>query len=115
MHSGCSSLSSFGKVTIGRALSEHNAMATEWRVRDDAYLREARARVAAVDERGVVLDRTIFYPQGGGQMGDTGVLTRESGDEIRVVDTRKGDAPDSVLHLLADGARRPEIGETVGL
>jgi len=90
-------------------------MATEWLFRDDAYLREARARVVAVDARGVELDRTLFYPQGGGQTGDSGVLTRESGEAIRVVDTRKGEAPDSVLHLLAHDEPRPEVGETLQL
>jgi misacylated tRNA(Ala) deacylase len=89
-------------------------MATEWLFRDDAYLREARARVVGVDARGVVLDRTIFYPQGGGQLGDSGLLTRESGEPIRVVDTRKVDA-DSAVHLLAEDTPLPEIGETVGL
>jgi len=90
-------------------------MATEWLFRDDAYLRETTARVVAVDERGVVLDRTIFYPQGGGQIGDTGVLTRGNGEALGVADTRKGEAPDSVLHVLAAGAPRPELGETLTL
>jgi misacylated tRNA(Ala) deacylase len=90
-------------------------MVTEWLFRDDAYLREARARVVGVDARGVELDRTLFYPQGGGQMGDSGVLTRENGDAIRVVDTRKGEGPESVLHLLANDAPRPEVGETLAL
>jgi len=90
-------------------------MATEWLFRDDAYLREAEARVVAADARGIVLDRTIFYPQGGGQVGDTGVLTRANGEAVVVVDARKGDEPDSVLHLLAPDAPRPEVGETLGL
>jgi misacylated tRNA(Ala) deacylase len=90
-------------------------MATEWLFRDDAYLREASARVVAVREQGIELDRTIFYPQGGGQVGDSGVLTRASGEPIGVVDTRKGEAPDTVLHRLAPGAKPPETGETVGL
>ncbi len=71
-------------------------MPTELLFRDDAYLREATARVTGIDERGVVLDRTIFYPQGGGQVGDTGVLVRESGEAVAVADTRKGDELDSV-------------------
>ena len=41
--------------------------------RQDAYLKEADATVTALDERGVRLDRSIFYPTGGGQPGDTGV------------------------------------------
>jgi len=90
-------------------------MATEWLFRDDAYLRETCARVVAVHERGIELDRTLFYPQGGGQVGDTGVVTRHSGEPIGVVDTRKGDAPDAVLHLLAPGASSPEVGEMLAL
>ena len=90
-------------------------MATEWLFRDDAYLREASARVVAVHDRAVVLDRTIFYPQGGGQVGDAGVLVRENGEVAAVVDTRKDDAPDAVLHLLAEGAPRLEAGETLTL
>ena len=42
-------------------------MTTALLFRDDAYLRTATARVLAVSERGIELDRTIFYPQGGGR------------------------------------------------
>ena len=90
-------------------------MTTELLFRDDAYLRNTRARVTAVDERGIVLDRTIFYPLGGGQQGDTGVLVRDDGSRIAIADTRKGDAPDSVLHVPAADAARPEVGETLDL
>ena len=90
-------------------------MATECLFRDDAYQRSATARVVAVHERGVELDRTLFYPQGGGQMGDTGLLTRADGEPIAVVDTRKGDAPDAVLHVLADDSPRPAVGEPLTL
>jgi misacylated tRNA(Ala) deacylase len=72
--------------------------------RDDAYLREATATVIGIDERGVVLDRTIFYPQGGGQVGDVGTLVRANGDVVAVTDTRKGDAPDTVVHVIAAGS-----------
>ncbi len=90
-------------------------MATELLFRDDAYLKTATARVVALHERGIELDRTIFYPQGGGQAGDTGVLVRESGERIAVGDTRKGEAFDSVVHVLAPDAPRPEIGEDLRL
>ena len=88
-------------------------MSTELLFRDDAYLKTAQARVVVVDERGIELDRTIFYPQGGGQMGDTGVLVRDSGERIAIVDTRKGDEPGSVRHIGAPGTPQPEPGETL--
>jgi len=88
---------------------------TELLFRTDAYLKTASARVVAVGERGIELDRTIFYPMGGGQAGDTGVLSRESGERIAVVDTRKGEAIDSVLHVAAATTPRPEPGETLTL
>lgn len=58
--------------------------------RDDAYLAECSATVTAVTEQGLVLDRTVFYPLGGGQAGDTGVLVLADGREILIADTRKG-------------------------
>ena len=57
----------------------------------------------------VEVDRTVFYPLGGGQAGDTGTLGR-----WRVIDTRKGASGDSVLHLLEPGATL-EVGEKVTL
>jgi len=54
--------------------------------RQDAYLKQADAMVTTVEEKGVRLDRTIFYPTGGGQPGDTGVLRWEGG-EAAIVDT----------------------------
>jgi misacylated tRNA(Ala) deacylase len=86
-------------------------MPTELIFRVDAYLTTSRATVTALGEKGVELDRTIFYPQGGGQAGDTGTLVRESGERIGVIDTRKGDALDSVTHILAPGSPRLEPGE----
>lgn len=82
---------------------------------DDAYLRSATARVLAVGERGIVLDRTVFYPLGGGQAGDTGVMLRPNGARISVADTRKGQAPGEVLHVPAPGSPLPEPGEVVNL
>jgi misacylated tRNA(Ala) deacylase len=79
--------------------------------RQDAYLKEADATVTAVEERGVRLDRSIFYPTGGGQPGDTGLL-RWGGGEAKVVDSVKADGGD-VLHVLAPDAPRPAVGTTV--
>jgi misacylated tRNA(Ala) deacylase len=90
-------------------------MPTELLFRDDAYLRTATARVVAAENGGVVLDRTIFYPLGGGQPGDTGFLVRGNGERIAIADTRKGAEPGTVAHLFAPGAAMPAAGETVTL
>jgi misacylated tRNA(Ala) deacylase len=83
--------------------------------RDDAYLTTASARVIAVNERGVELDRTIFYPLGGGQPGDSGVLLRASGERIPIADSRKGEGTDRVLHVPTPGSPTLEVGESVQL
>jgi misacylated tRNA(Ala) deacylase len=89
-------------------------MTTELLFRDDAYLRTAEARVLRVHDGGIELERTIFYPQGGGQQGDAGTLLRANGERIAIADTRKGEAFDSVLHVPAGGPF-PQPGETVTL
>ena len=73
--------------------------------REDATLTQCEARVVALGEGGVILDRTVFYPLGGGQAGDTGVLRLADGRELAVTDTRKSkEHPGGVLHLLAADA-----------
>lgn len=62
--------------------------------RQDAYLPECSAIVTAITPQGIVLDRTVFYPLGGGQAGDSGVLLLPDGSQISIVDTRKGKAED---------------------
>lgn len=62
--------------------------------RTDAYLTETTATVTAITPQGIVLDRTVFYPLGGGQAGDSGVLVLADGTDITIVDTRKGKAED---------------------
>ena len=55
-------------------------MTTELLFRADPYLQEAEARVLAhTPEGGIVLDRTVFYPTGGGQPGDSGLLLWDGG------------------------------------
>ena len=90
-------------------------MTTELLFRDDAYAKNAAAKVLAIHDRGIELDRTVFYPVGGGQAGDAGVLIRASGERIAIVDTRKGESADSVLHIPAAGMPLPEPGETLTL
>jgi len=90
-------------------------MTTELLFRGDAYSKVATSRVVAIHERGIELDRTIFYPQGGGQVGDTGVLLRENGERVVIADTRKGDGIDGVLHVPVTAMPQPEVGETLTL
>jgi len=86
---------------------------TELLFREDGYLRSCTARVVSVDERGIRLDRTVFYPTGGGQPGDTGVLRLASGAEVPIADTVKGEGADEVIHVPAPGAALPEPGSEV--
>ena len=76
---------------------------TEALFRDDAGLLACEAVVTAVSNAGIQLNRSVFYPQGGGQAGDSGVLRRDDGLELRIVDTRKGAEPECILHLPAPG------------
>src|SRR5579863_7532041 len=86
---------------------------TELVFREDAYARSCPARVTGVDPRGIRLDRTVFYPTGGGQPGDSGVLRLSSGATVTIVDTVKGETPDEVIHVLALDAAPPEVGAAV--
>src|ERR1700722_16372420 len=90
-------------------------MTTEMLFRDDAYLKSATARVLGVSERGIELDRTVFYPLGGGQAGDSGTLTRENGERISITDTRKAETPGRIVHLVAGSIPTLEAGEAVTL
>lgn len=79
-------------------------MATEALYRIDPYLQSCEAVVTALHDDGIELDRTVFYPLGGGQAGDRGALTLADGSTYAVVDARKarreGATPDDTLHVL---------------
>lgn len=81
--------------------------------RQDAYLKEADAVVTACEERGVRLDRTIFYPTGGGQPGDSGLM-RWDGGSARIIDSVKADGSD-ILHVMAPESAGPPPGTQVHL
>ncbi len=84
---------------------------TEPLFREDAYLRRCSATVLAAGPEGVVLDRTVFYPQAGGQPGDSGVL-RWPGGETAIATALKGEG-EAVRHMPAEGAALPPIGAEV--
>ncbi|HEY8050622.1 MAG TPA: alanyl-tRNA editing protein [Ramlibacter sp.] len=81
---------------------------TEELFRQDSYLKECTARVVALTGQGIVLDRTVFYPLGGGQAGDAGVFMLADGRELSIADTRKckdseGKPTHGIAHVPAPG------------
>ncbi len=86
---------------------------TEEIFRQDAYVRQCEARVTAVGEAGIHLDRTVFYPMGGGQPGDTGVLRLEDGSQIRISDTRKDEVSGDIVHVPESQAETDLVGKPV--
>jgi misacylated tRNA(Ala) deacylase len=86
---------------------------TELVFRDDGYARSVTAAVLRADADGIMLDRTVFYPTGGGQPGDRGTLRAADGTATPIVDTTKGAGPDEVVHVPAQGAPLPSVGSTV--
>ncbi len=86
---------------------------TEEIFRADAYAKSCEATVTRVDENGIELDRTVFYPEGGGQPGDTGLLRRADGSEVRIAGARKIKATGAHVHVPEDGAKVLAEGETV--
>ena len=76
---------------------------TETLFRDEPYARETPSRVVGRDDRGIWLDRTVFYPRGGGQAGDAGVLALADGRELAIADTVKGEGDADILHVPPPG------------
>ena len=81
--------------------------------RDDAYRVEAEAMVLSSEPRGVALDCTVFYPQGGGQSGDRGTLLIEDGAPIPIINTVYDSDRATILHVPAEGAALPRPGARV--
>ena len=96
----------------------HTLPATDELFRADGYLQSCEATVLAVTDAGVVLDRTVFYPLGGGQAGDAGMLRCADGRAVPIADTRKAKTEDGqplplVLHIPAEGAPVLQVGDAV--
>ena len=75
---------------------------TEPVYREEPYRREVEAAVSHVDAAGIRLDRSVFYPRGGGQAGDAGKLLLADGSSIDIADTVKGEG-DGIVHVPAGG------------
>ncbi|WP_230534593.1 alanyl-tRNA editing protein [Microvirga roseola] len=91
--------------------------ATTLLFRDDAYAPSCQSTVVGVTpEGGVILDRTVFYAQGGGQPGDVGALLRGNGDRIEVTNTVYGPDRSQILHLVGpEAAALLSAGEPIEL
>ena len=86
---------------------------TEILFRDDSYLRECQATVTDSGDGAVLLDRTIFYPTGGGQPGDTGRMSWDGGNAT-IINTVYGDGGE-IRHLVAEGDSLPGSGTSVNI
>lgn len=85
---------------------------TELLYQTDSYLQECDAKITVVDteNRAVLLDRSCFYPGGGGQPADSGTLTAD-GIPYRVARAKKG--TQGVWHILEGDAHLPAVGQAV--
>ncbi|TBW33630.1 alanyl-tRNA editing protein [Siculibacillus lacustris] len=85
--------------------------------RDEPYRTSIEATVIGIGERGgLILDRTIFYPTGGGQPGDRGVLTAADGAATGIATTVWEDAEKTVIaHVAIEDMAVPAIGTPVRL
>jgi misacylated tRNA(Ala) deacylase len=89
-------------------------MATDCLFRGDSYLKACNARVLAITEHGIVLDRTVFYATSGGQPGDTGALTTGAGVTVPIVNAVYTDAAKSeIAHVPAAGTPALAVGDAV--
>ncbi len=89
--------------------------ATEPVFRDQPYLAACEATVVGIGEKGgILLDRTIFYPTGGGQPGDVGVLVGEDGAETAIATTVWEDPGKTVIaHVAIEDMPIPAVGSKV--
>ena len=74
--------------------------------RDDAYLTSCQATVVSADEAGIRLDRTVFYPTGGGQPGDSGQLRLADGG-ARTSSPRNPSLRVACVALMVKGSATP--------
>ena len=84
---------------------------TEQLFREDSYLKECAATVTASGDGAIVLERTVFYPMGGGQPGDTGEISWDGGS-VSVTNTRYGE-DGAIHHIVDEGVDLPAVGATV--
>lgn len=81
--------------------------------REDSYAKQCKAQVVAINDRGgIILDRSVFYPAGGGQPGDAGMLTGDNGAHWAIATTVYDDAR-SIVHVPDNPEIMPSVGDKV--
>ncbi len=86
---------------------------TELVYSSDSYLKELDAEIIEVTSEGVILDKTIFYPQGGGQPSDKGTISSKDGD-IQIDITGMKKEAGKLIHIIAqDQDNKFKIGDKV--
>src|SRR6185437_179994 len=107
---------------LARTQNRHQAavrgqvtMPTDCLFRDDSYLKSCEARVVAItDQGGIVLDRTVFYANSGGQPGDTGTLTTSDGRRVTIANAVYTDpGKTEIAHVPAPDAPALAVGDAV--
>lgn len=89
-------------------------MSTQPLFQQDSYLTQCEAQIIRVCDDGVVLDQTVFYPLGGGQPGDSGILKTEQGLMVQVMDTRKSkQQPGEIVHIVNEELENLSVGDRV--
>ena len=84
---------------------------------DDPYLKDCEAVVISVDAsaKSFNVSRTVFYPLGGGQPGDTGFFRDRDDIEFNITDTRRNRQTGLVDHFVESTSHLPKVGDEVYL
>jgi misacylated tRNA(Ala) deacylase len=89
-------------------------MKTNFLFRADAYQQSVKSVVMAITPTGgMIVDQSVFYPTGGGQPGDKGVITLQDGRSIAITNTVYGENRETIALVPEQGAALPAIGETI--
>ena len=87
---------------------------TEFIFNEDSYLKEAEATIISAADNIIELNRTVFFPEGGGQPGDQGEIILKD-RVLKVIDTKKGKQENEILHYVEGNIDESIINQGVGL
>ena len=87
---------------------------TELLFNEDSYLKEAEATIISAADNIIKLNRTVFFPEGGGQPGDQGEIILKD-RVLKVIDTKKDLQENEILHYVEGNIDESIINQEVGL